>query len=310
LLADFLLNFIIIPLLTIRESKGRPLKALILLPISFALASCGGTSTPVTLSDAGYANAGDAVVGGTSYTIRQVPRVVGTSQDRTIEAQDIAYKIARDGDSIEITLDGTSYTLPTAIPTYGYAIQDGPLLIAVNRVSTISPVAEALTIFSYNEETDVLNDGDLIIGLDTNPATLAQEDGSATFTGELFVTLRNGDDQGFGQGDASLSVNFDTSQIAGTFTTTDSGFSNTQLTVPDATFALEQTDIDGNGFAGKIRQLSGDTDANIIDSAYAGNFFGSQGETVGGIISARLDEPETEFDTLVSGSFVTNKRDQ
>jgi len=205
-----------------------------------SLAACGGSSSSFTtdpIAAAGFATASSQVQGGESFEVQEVSRILGsTDGELSFATQPITYVISDDGSAVTITIDGTTYTLPFAPSNGRYLFEDPDGSLAARLLGDRVPEVEIVDITAIRDGT--LNDGKIAIGFDTNPATVAAQTGNATFGGQIFVTIRNGFEDGAGEGLVTLQVDFDANTIGGNFNVIDSGDIDSELTIPSSTFTL------------------------------------------------------------------------
>lgn len=271
-----------------------------------ALAACGGgaTSNVVPLSDSGFASADSEIVRGDSFTIPNAVRMIGDGDVLSLAEQDVTFDILAGTDDVAITIDGVTYRLPS-VGGGVFELIDGDDIVVVARLGDPLPEAEIIEVFSVIDNR--LNASNVVIGFDTDPAEVAARAGTATLTGQIFVTARNGFNDGFGAGDVSLTADFDRNRVSGTFNVSDLDLDASDFAIPDAAFTLNSTPISGNGFAGTISQVSGDLDGTLREAGYAGRFFGQDAPTAGGQISAIVDVDTSDFPTLIEGAFLVTE---
>ena len=271
------------------------------------LAACGGSSTngPVTtvdpVSPSGFATANSIVTGGSSFDVQNAFRLLGDPNGNiVIDGQDLEYIISDDGSTVTVVVAGETYVLEQSFN--GYTFSDGSTFVNASRIFAPIPEAEIVDVFAVVDNN--LNDATFVIGFDTDPAEVAALSGTAQMNGEIFVTARNDFDVANGEGDVTIDVNFNTDTISGDFNIRDSDDGVFEFAIPTSSFALESTDIVGNGFTGDISLTSGDIDGTITSATYTGRFFGEDARAAGGQIVAQIDSPDFDSPTFVEGAFL------
>lgn len=275
------------------------------------LSACGGSGPSyngpavMPVSAAGFATA-DSVVGrGAEFNVPNAVRFAGNSSESlTIETQPLNFTIAEDGSNVTATIDGVTYVVPPSGGKYVY--ENGDDTIAINRVNYDLAEAEIVDVFSFINGT--LNSSLLVIGYDTNPIQVAAASGTATMNGEVSITAR----QGFAlvngaDGPVVLNVDFDQNTISGEFDLSDDNFGENSLEILDSSYALEESSIVGNGFAGGISLTSGDIGGDLSNANYAGRFFGKDAISAGGHISAEVATEDSDLLILITGAFIATQ---
>lgn len=271
------------------------------------LAACGGASTSnvVPLSDAGFAAPDRIIATGDSFKLTDTPRVIGDDGTLSLASQDLILNILEgDTPSVEAIIDGQTYILPfVGDGTYELIAPD--TFVQAFRQGTPLGHAEMIEIFAVIG--DDLNTSQVVIGFDTDPAEVASRRGTASMTGEVVLTARNGFDDGFGTGSVVLDVDFADRLISGEVNVTNEDSFGSDFAIPDATFAMDQTRITGNGFAGTIRLTSGDLGGTLSEATYQGRFFGADAQTAGGEFVGVLNVPDLDQPTFINGAFLATE---
>lgn len=150
--------------------------------------------------------------------------------------------------------------------------------------------------------------GSLILGYDTNPATIGARTDSTSYTAPVAAILINDEVVAFAPGSLSLTVDFDAGTMSGNadidLTTSANGvlFQGFDLT-------LNEASISENGFRGNISLASGGITRTLVGGSYEGRFFGSEAESIGGNITGQFDELGMTTDTFLDGLFLGNQDD-
>jgi hypothetical protein len=273
------------------------------------LAGCGGgtSSEPavVPVSSNGFAMAGVRVEGGDRFDVQNVRRILSDGNGvLSTDRQDVVYEINGDGQSVNVIVAGMTYTAQSVGGgTYQFIEDD----VFVQTKRLFAPVLEAEIVLVFTLIEDRLNTSQFVIGHDTNPTDVAAVSGTADMTGRIIISARNGRDDGFAGGNVALNVNFDTNRISGDFNLANQNFSDSDFVVPDTTFALEETDIQANGFAGDISLTSGDLGGTLSEASYDGRFYGTAAATAGGQISATVTVEGADQPTFIEGAFLATE---
>lgn len=276
------------------------------------VAACGGSSSggatsptvdPVAAS--GFASASTAVTGGSSFDVQNARRLLGDDQGNiVIDRQDIEYRIAPDAQTVTVVVAGETYVLNATFAGYEYSAPGE--IVQAFRIYAPTDDAEIVDVFAVIDGE--LNDGDFVIGFDTDPAQVAARSGTASLDGRIFVTARNGFDRAFADGDLTLDVNFDANTISGDATVVDTNDLNSSFSIPTTTFSLEETDIVGNGFSGDIVATSNNLGGTLSNSGYDGRFYGAGAPTAGGQIAGQITNEDDSSDVIFfEGAFLATE---
>jgi len=280
--------------------------ALLLATSAIILSGCGGSGTGnavVPIASSGFAEPNRDTNVPVTLTVDSLKRVVGTpTGTASFATQDI--EVTADGEGFTaVVIEGKTYPL---IPEPGdpgdYIFEDADRFISVELFLSETSVG-GIEVFSLSD-TEGLNRGNVVIGFDTNPATVEMVEGNAVFGGAMIGTLTNAQNTAFVDGDFDLTVNFDNAKVDGTATIFNPGTSVPALEVETFTFKLEQSDLSGNGFAGDVTLQSGDVNGTLVSGAYDGRLFGTEAESIGGHISGQVDANGTDTDTFIEAIFV------
>lgn len=281
----------------------RSLPALALLTV----AACEGSddiATVAPLSTMGFASATNTQVDEYDYTVSNATRITGEGEDIALTRDDTIELRGTTGvGTIEVVIDGETYTLTRASGNPNFAsFEDGDDTVILATLINGQLDAVAVELFSLIDGR--LNAGNLVVGLDTNPAVIADREDRAIYSGDMEVTLRNGFNDAFGSGEFQLDVNFASSRIGGTAQIFDDDNPNSEFDFDPVTVTLERADVTGNNFAGNVTVLLGDLGGDLVSGGYEGRFFGPNAETVGGQLFGQIDLDDSDTDTLIEGVFL------
>lgn len=267
------------------------------------LSACGGSNGSVaSLSQSGFAKESDTFSQSFQFTANEQFRILsdedgnGTLAKQTVELRGI-------GDTFSsVVIDGVEYELTEEVGDPGDFIFEG----SNARISVESFLREdsvqGVEVFSVVD--DELNRGLLAVGYDTDPNTISELPGDATYTGDLIGTLVNGFDNSFSVGDFILNVSFNDAEIGGFATIIDPKFAASDFEFEDVEILLERTSIKGNRFTGAISVIDGEINGTLEDANYQGRFFDEDGSEIGGQMSGRIDIDGLETDTFVEAIFI------
>lgn len=276
-----------------------------------ALTACGGSSTNsnvLPFSASGFATAADANSSTADFTVADV-RLVSESRFNELEftTRDVSVVGNFSADDLTVEIDGTSYTLTrsnTTLPFFTFAEgADSVRLDGYLESAYVSGLELSMTLDGVTER------GGLVVGYDTDPATISGRSNTATYQGTLLATLSNNGDIAFGSGAFQLTANFSKEEIGGTAVILDDNFSIAEFTFNPVFFILNTTDISGNGFEGAISSNDPDLGGTLSEAIYSGRFFGPQAEDIGGQMTGRIDLDDSTNDTLVEAFFVGEQPD-
>lgn len=279
-----------------------------------ALTACGGSggsptvAPTVPLADTGFASDTSDFDTATTFSLPGTTSLIGDADgELSFAQQDIVLSQIEDSDDINVTIDGVTERLSfisnvDGIATFG--LTDNDLRIEISNKFPTTPNASILEFFVLDEGA-LISSGDFVIGLDTNPETLGEMNGTAEFDGELFITARSGFDASFGTGTVELDVNFDDRTIGGAILVEANTASSNDFDFPTASFEITETDITGNGFSTTFTQAAGDIGGDLTSAAIDGRFFGSEAEDIGGHVSAIVDDGDTV--THVIGGYIASQ---
>lgn len=276
------------------------------------LAACGGSSgtatydgpTIIPFAAAGFATDDSRVAGNQTYDAQNQQRIISDDGPiLSLDRQDVEFAIASDELTIDVTIEGVTYTLDYTSDGM-YRSSDDDARIEVQIIQDYE-VAAAVAVFSVIDGQ--LNSSNIIIGHDTNPDTVVNLTGSAELNGDIYLEARNGFLDGYASGAATLKVDFDASSIEGEFDLTDLNSPAAEITIPTSSYRLEETPINGNGFSGDITLVSGGIEGTLTDATYDGRFFGSDADTVGGQVSASVVSDDFDNPTYLTGAFIATE---
>ncbi len=301
----------------------------------------GGDDVEVAQASTGYAVAGETDPAGVAFTKSSVPLIgafgefseaidAGLSaptEDSDISVDDIrlapqaiTIAVSDDLESIVLTVDGVDYTatLSDEVGLFdgfdsAYTFEDGDAGIYLNT-STISDSAEMVFITAATDE-QILTGFDTF-GFDTDPTVIDAVTGTATYDGQITLYTVSSFEDGLGtqidgdalSGDITLTADFDGNAISGDAVFTEEVFDTDTsdfVTVSD-NLTFEAAAIDGNGFSGTVSddgEFFGDG-VTLQDVTYNGNFYGAEGETVGGNLSGTIGN--SEMSAPLQGAFGAN----
>lgn len=287
------------------------LKRLAIATSLISLAACGGSGsnaydgpTIVPFAASGFATEDSRVQGTETYDVQVQQRIISNDNGvLNLDRQDIVYAIASDGLSVDVTIEGETYTVDY-VGDGLYAFNDGSARVQA-RIIRDEQVAAAISVFSVVDGQ--LNSSNIVIGHDTDPDTIVNLSGGAELTGQIYLEARNGYFDGYGLGDVTLDVDFDAATIGGEFDITNVDDTVSEITIPQSSYRLEETSIDGNGFSGDVTLISGDIDGTLVDATYDGRFFGSDASVAGGQVSASVVSDDFADPTYLTGAFIATE---
>lgn len=204
---------------------------------------------------------------------------------------------------ITVMLEGETYVLERDPNNTTFAsFREDDVTIQLRTVVVASDYAFGLSLFGLDGDT--LNSGRFVAGYDTNPADLARVAGTADFNGGMAVALRNGFDLAAGNGDITLTVDFDANTISGTGTLIDLNDANADFNFDPIAVSFDTTKYSGNGFTGTISAPADDIDGTLTDATYSGRFYGPDAESAGGQITGLIEREGQEQGTFIDGVFL------
>jgi len=279
----------------------------------FLLASCGGSQSGpniVPIASTGFHSGEgfepDVVV----FTVPSAVRILRDTEGNnpTFERQRIVVTIDyNDLSALQVELDGITYALVQSSDDSSRYIFDagGEFLSLYFDVN--APGVVAASIFFTSPDGSGLNSAYTTFGFDTDPMTLADLAGSASYEGRVVAALRTDDfDDAFGEGTFVLDVDFDRMKVAGEGMISPDVPGLGEIDFPDLNLSFTETDIVGNGFDGEIEisPSNGGTPNNPLISGYEGRFYAGQAEAVAGQFFGGIDLDNQTTPVLVEGYFV------
>lgn len=279
------------------------------LPICLiTLSACGGSGggpSVIPVSSAGFAEDGSRITSGDSFEVQGALRILGSTEGvLNFDAQDVKFSIDSSGNKVTVVIAGEPYILDVQDGGY-YALENSDDIVEVTRLGDQYDEAEIVEVFSVVD--DQLNTSSFVIGFDTDPAQVAAASGRAEMNGTIFVTARNGYNDGFGVGDATLNVDFENTSVSGDFTLINRDLNASDFAIPETSFAFEPAPITANGFSGDITLTDGDIGGDLADAFYSGRFYGENAPTAGGQISATVDVDGEDQLTFIEGAFIATR---
>lgn len=273
------------------------------------LTACGGTSSDapvvVPISSDGFATDTSQISGGDSFAVPNARRILETETGvLSAGTQDIALSIDSDGEKATVVIAGEPYVLDWQNNGF-FALQDSTNIVEVFPLGDRYDEAEIVEVFAIID--DKLSTSHIVIGFDTDPVEVSAVSGTAEMNGQIFMTARNGFNDGFGGGPATLNVDFDAMTISGDFTLINRDLTNSDFAVPTTSYRFQEADIVGNGFAGDVALTSGDLEGTLTDATYEGRFYGQDAPSAGGQISATVILKDADQPTFIEGAFVATR---
>ncbi len=279
------------------------------------LCACGGGSTgPVTVPIAAAGFAGDEGVdpsGPNELTIVD-QQLVDRQGDAapTFTQETLRLNGVAGAETITFQIGDETFTLNRDegdVPRYIFLDDDTSL-----RVAVFDESAQAAAFNLFRVTDGRLTNGYFIAGFDTNPTFIADQTGSATFTGSLEISLRRAEFQdAFGSGDATMTADFDAMTVSGTGTASLDDPDEAEFSFPDLTFDFVSADIVENNFAGALGLDDGDRGGTLVNGGYAGRFFGEEGETLGATFWSQIAVDLFEDDDIfLTGYVFANQPDE
>ncbi len=262
----------------------------------------GGNSAEISpISAFGFADAERPQDGSFDYNIKDTIRTLGSVDgELSQERQDIDLSGTIGAGDITLVLDGETYVLERdAIDPSIATFDDGGDFVQLSTTIGENNQAVGVNIFSVIDGE--LNDGKLVLGLDTNPNDVEMITGSADYTGRAEATLRNGFSSASAGGDLNLTVDFDDNSVGGT---AELEFIEGSLDFDPVTIAFDDTDLVGNGFAGNVSIEAGDIGGTLDNTTYEGRLFGADAGTVGGTFTGQINLDDSDSNTFVDGVFI------
>lgn len=281
-----------------------------LLPIAlFPLVACGGSSGSMVepVASSGFAsNEGSPAV--LSFNQPAAVRIVreASGDNPRFERQEVILAFDDDRPGIvDLELDGQTYRLRQDPNDANELIfDDGTDYVELDIFLRNDYVFVAELFANFPDADDSLNAGYVAYGFDTDPRDIDGLNGSAEYTGDIVATLRASDfDDAFGDGSLTLNVNFGQGRVSGEGEIYDDGQPSGDFNFANLDLTLEETDIDGNGFAGDLVIESSQlrSDAN---GQYEGRFYGVDAVAVAGQLSGTLDMVGNSGQTLLEAGFL------
>ncbi len=264
-------------------------KAQIATVLVLSAAGCGSGTPIVPIAASGFASAGDEVAALGTFARPATPIYSQTGSVGDVGPQDLAVAIDKDGVP-SVTYNGVTYALTEEDSGVYSTSQDDTAVLYLRSSVTAPAVAE--TIYLSFETEDTFDAGFVVIGYDTNPASVTGLTGSATFEGDAILSARqvvNGTlRSGFSSGTANVTADFEDNRVSGTlrFDTQQ----NRPITLDDVTLQLKGAPIIGNRFQGAVSVSEGGFgEGRGLDGASVdGQFFGDTAQAVGGTITGTL----------------------
>jgi len=243
-------------------------QVLLAIGAAIGLSACSGGGATVT-----YAQPGDKIQGGSSFSTQDVKRFVLVDGTTGLKDQTISYSISSDGQTVYVTQNFKDYTL-VADGTGVY--RDGGAILF--RAITLSDVVEVI-FFQDTVGTGYYNGGYVIGGYQTV--------GSATYNGATELSFRTSTLDAFGTGSVALTANFSTQTVTGTMNIVDSPASGSDFVLPDTTITINpgnSANISGNQFItnlGIAVSTAGGDVTTIAQTGLNGKFYGVDAASVG-----------------------------
>ena len=270
---------------------------------AFGLSACSSSST-VTQR---YAQPGDVIKNGDSFSTQAVKRLVVVNGTQSIKDQTIEFSVSEDGQTAHVTQNYKNYTLNWNDVTKRYE-QGGASLIFENSISNVVQAAY----FQDSVGSGYYNRGAFVFGYATNPTqvTNTTRGGSATYTGESNISVWVDGQAGYGDGTTNLNADFANQTIAGTINVSHQPSSGGSISFPDATIFINPSNgpnISGNQFNTDLDvtfvPVPGST-FNIAQTGLTGGFYGVNAAAIGATYWAQGD---VNGDTLlIQGSLTAN----
>ncbi|MCK0121073.1 transferrin-binding protein-like solute binding protein [Loktanella sp. F6476L] len=301
------------------------------------LAACGGGSGSSALmfagqavsdvdvaslqpaADAGFATADTAVTRGTVWTLDEVSQLsyVSDSTTRAIENRDVTIDITETSGLVTVTIDGATYDLVFDEGRDSTFRSDGFEHSAVMRREYYpDPNVEFVYLAhtQYGPGRFGIADGSAgfyTIGFKTDPQTVDQLSGSATYVGEMDVIISGDGQVGFGEGDIELVADFGSSRISGQATIENGFVANVpipnDLFVPTTTFNLEVSTISDGAFIGDLSISDGGAlpfGADFAGGSYEGAVYGPLADGLGGQVTGSWVFGDGTTAYTMQGAFV------
>lgn len=269
------------------------------------LAGCGGgggTSAELMepLAASGYAQPGDTIAPGDSFSIPNVSRMIITGSSNSLANQDVEVEILTSQDALRVTVGGDTLTLPYDAANDYYEATGGSVegLFFVDLIE--ADYLDQVFVSTYNPATDTFNGGYLHLGFDTDPDTIAALSGTAVYSGDATADIYSGPLFALAYGTGSVTADFGANEVSGVIDISDSGASFNEFTVPNITVTVLDGDISGNGFSGGMT-LSPVAGLSVDSASYKGRFFGSNAESVGATFGVTGSTPDG--DLVIQGGF-------
>ena len=292
---------------------------------SSALMFAGQTIADVDLSSlqptagGGFATADTAVARGTDWTLSDVPQLsyVDGSTTRTIEDRDVTIDISEVRGLLTVTIDDTTYDL---VFDEGrdrtFRFDNFENSVVYRREYYPDPNVEFVYLAHtrYGSRRFGIADGSAgfyTIGYKTDPVTVEQLTGSATYNGEMDLIISGDGQVGFGEGDIELTANFNSGRISGQAIVENGFVANVpipnDLFVPTTTFELEGATLSDGAFAGNLSVSEGGRlpfGAEFTDGSYEGAAYGPLADGLGGQVTGSWAFSDGTIAYTMQGAFV------
>ena len=221
-----------------------------------------------------------------------------------IAQETIGISIRDGGDTVVVTLAEGEFELQTE-NNGTYSADLGSRRIFFDREIVLSDAVETAYI-GFADDNGPDSFGFVTFGFDTDPAKITSTTGATTYSGDVKLIVSGTSRFGFAEGTLALNVDFDDLKVSGSMEIVDDGDPFGGLVIPATQLNLVETSLSNNGFSGTLNANLGGgafTGVQIGTSNFEGRFYGSDGEAVGGDISATLEDGSGRRSYSVQGGF-------
>ncbi len=286
-------------------------KMIVILPLG--LAACG---YPGPQASTGFARPGDVIDTGTRYTIRGTDRLIGLTAAPDELGQTVRLTF-EDDDTATLIVGTQRYTLAFNESTLDYRTESDTTFVSLSPIRTAeSGTVETSYLAVFDLENGAGdNTGYLTYGVDTNPNEVDARTGQATYTGNIQILARQFDDDngtntyGVGDGIIVLTASFDQDTVSGAFGISNRDSFEGGLTIPNAEFVFDETDIDWNAFEGNWRANNDSLPdgMTLTEGEYEGRFYGVDAISAGGTLTGMIEVEDEDNAIYLEGGFVLDE---
>ncbi|MCT8998338.1 transferrin-binding protein-like solute binding protein [Chelativorans intermedius] len=298
---------------------------------ALGLAGCGGSGSTSAIVDALFAE--DVGTAAEALDDGKTLKAYDGKMSSTLHHEDVrrhdSAKVSikkNDAGGIDVTVNGKTESYSSTHVSddgYGFESDDGHRNIYTWSAPSAQDAVNGTGGYPYHqiwgyhwwdpESDDPGMFGFAVVGTETTSEVVAARTDKATYSGTAFIRSYGSDgsvhDRTDIKGDLSLTAEFDEGKISGLVNNVEgrervNDVNGPWTAVTGGEIALQEADISGHGYEGKIAPNDTFNTAlgvTEIDGTYRGKFFGPDAEETAGVISASGVADGEDF--IATGSF-------